>query len=122
MTGSTSVTFLSYTIGYKQYPLTKAQISLHEDGSTGNNKFTVWNNNREVIYDQSFGQKKNMNGMSGLNINVTLVGFTQFKIDIGPSSYSVTTNLVSTNSLLDINIIEIWASGLTVDKLDIDCH
>ena len=86
------------------------------------NAFRVCDDNGDAIHFDSYDQKQNLNGIFDLNINYTLVGFTQIRVDISPLGYSATTPFVIANYLGDVNKIVVISNGLTVNVLDLDCE
>ena len=101
--------------------LVKLQVR-DDDAADSENNLRVYTTGGTLVSEFNFGIKQNINGLTNLNINYTLLSFTQFKIDIGaPVHYSVTTSYVDSTSLNSLYIIAIVANGITINVIDTDC-
>ena len=70
-----------------------------------------------VSYDSP---KVDLKGIADFRINLTLVQFTQFRVDISPIGHTETSPLYSGNALTEIDEIDL-SGGLTISSFDIDC-
>ena len=123
MYGRTGQAFTHYHVDFKVHATMKTVLSLHDLTSIEpNNKLTVFESSNNVVIDeQIYGMKQNLKGQSYLNINYTLVDWTQFNVDVAPLGYSVTTPFIAGNSISSIAVIALSAVDLIVDVMDCNC-
>ena len=125
---TTCVTGLFHTdMGYFDFLLrensaTRLLVALRDDSHHSNNVVWLQNFNNQQIHNQELGSRQNFQVMSVLNINFTLVAFTQMRVDFGPPvSYSMVSELVEVNYLTGINFVRLQCNDMTVYTVDVDC-
>ena len=122
MYGTSNQGFTHYHLDFKYYSTFKSILSIKDETSTASsNTFNVYDNGGGLIETHTFGTKQNMKGTSNLNINLTLVDYTQFKVDISPIGYSVTTPHIASTSIQTLSVIALSAVEITIDIMDCNC-
>ena len=92
-----------------------------ENALHNENIFNVYNNNGNLEAEKPYGTLQNLSGLSNLNINYTLVNLTQFRVEVAPIGYSVTTEYVSSEVITLSTKIKVSANGLTINVMDCNC-
>ena len=96
-------------------------LSIFDDSSATNSFLNVKDLNGGTVGGGSYSPKPNYNGIDNLNINITLVDFTQMKIDMSVIDFSVTTTKYDANYLNHVNQMKINSDKLDVHSVDFDC-
>ena len=114
------MTYLDFIL--RQNSSNKLFLSIKDDSHIYNNALILHDSSNEQFYDKQFGTQQNFHDEAHLNINFTLVAFTQIRVDFGPPiSHSMITELVDANYLTSVNFIRLQCNGMTVETVDLDC-
>ena len=98
-------------------------LTLADDKNANSvNRIQVYSETQEEIGNEIFGSKQNINGLTNFNINITLIGLTQFRVDFGsPVSSSLTTSYVESALMSDLGYVRFTTNGWWMKIIDRNC-
>ena len=83
----------------------------------------LFNVTGDKIFGENHGRALDLRNSSDVSFNLTLLAFTQFRLDIGsPENLSVTYPLVNLSYVEDVNYLTLRCNDVYVKIVDLDCE
>ena len=123
--GNTRASLTYISISYKKSGgYLRAQIYFGEDQNPTSTYCRINDANNAVLSQEQFGTNPHFNDIAGLNINFTLMAFTQLRVELARPGYphvSALTQLTNVNLMGDIDHIHFQANGMDEVTFNFDC-